>query len=146
MRIQVPRWMAAAAVVPTLASLEPARAASDDAKIEALTLQMEQLVQQNEQMQSTIDALRSDVDRARDATPLSAYGVETETADALLSAQVGRATFQLLDVSLGLLTSAGTSKADDRELEVLQGGEHDPRQRGFNLQQLELSLAGAVDP
>jgi hypothetical protein len=55
-------------------------------------------------------------------------------------------TVQLLDVSLDVLSSFGSSTAEDDELLVLQGGGHDPRERFFNLQSLELSLLGAVDP
>jgi len=53
---------------------------------------------------------------------------------------------QLLDISMDVLAAAGWSNADDEELEFLQGGGHDPNQRGFTLQQAELSLIGAVDP
>jgi hypothetical protein len=35
---------------------------------------------------------------------------------------------------------------NDRMLQTLQGGDHDPRKRGFTLQAGELSIAGAVDP
>ena len=53
---------------------------------------------------------------------------------------------QLLDLSFNVLTAAGGSSATDDQLQILQGGGHDPRQRGFTLQQAELSIAGAVDP
>lgn len=53
-------------------------------------------------------------------------------------------TFRLVDVSLDLLTSAGTSTARNAELAELKGGAHDPRRRGFTLQQAELSLAGEI--
>jgi hypothetical protein len=55
-------------------------------------------------------------------------------------------TLRLIDVSMDTLVAGGWSTADDAELEVLQGGAHDPRRRGFTLQQAELSLTGAVDP
>ncbi len=55
-------------------------------------------------------------------------------------------TLQLLDVSLDVLAAVGGSTARDDEIELLQGGGHDPRQRGFTLQQVELSFLGAVDP
>jgi len=61
-----------------------------------------------------------------------------------LGAQSG--PFRLLDVSLGVLAAAGTSTERDAVLRDLQGGAHDPKKRGFTLQQTELSLAGAVDP
>ena len=53
---------------------------------------------------------------------------------------------RLIDISLDILTAAGSSTERDDSLESLQGGDHDPRQRGFTLQQAELSLMGAVDP
>ncbi len=62
------------------------------------------------------------------------------------SARVGDTTFRLLDVSLNILGAIGTSTERDASLQTLQGGAHDPRKRGFTLQQAELGLKGAVDP
>lgn len=53
---------------------------------------------------------------------------------------------RLIDISFAPVVSAGGSSSDDEELETLQGGGHDPKKRGFSLQQAELSLGGAVDP
>ena len=64
----------------------------------------------------------------------------------LWSRQLGGGKLRLLDVSLSVLTAAGTSTASDDEIGALQGGAHDPQRRGFTLQQAELSLTGAVDP
>lgn len=69
----------------------------------------------------------------------------TATSD-LVARQVGPARLRLIDVSLDTLAAVGWSTADDGEISDLQGGAHDPRRRGFTLQQVELSLAGAVDP
>src|SRR5688572_30808974 len=55
-------------------------------------------------------------------------------------------SLRLVDLSLDVLAAAGASTERDEVLEVLQGGGHDPRQRGFTLQNVELSLTGAVDP
>ncbi len=52
---------------------------------------------------------------------------------------------RLIDVSLNLLAAVGTSTERDDVLGDLQGGAHDPKKRGFTLQQAELSLSGAVD-
>jgi hypothetical protein len=52
----------------------------------------------------------------------------------------------LIDISMDVLTAAGTSTERDGEIENLQGGGHDPKRRGFTLQQAELSVSGAVDP
>ena len=53
---------------------------------------------------------------------------------------------RLLDLSLSGLFAAGGSTATEEELEVLQGGGHDPHKRGFTVQNVELSISGAVDP
>lgn len=58
----------------------------------------------------------------------------------------GQATLRLLEPSLDVMAAGGWSTANDSELKTLEGGEHDPRRRGFTLQQAELSLYGAVDP
>lgn len=55
-------------------------------------------------------------------------------------------TLRLLDLSLDALINAGSSTERDESIEQLQGGGHDPKQRGFTLSQLELSALGAVDP
>lgn len=49
-----------------------------------------------------------------------------------------------LNLSLSALAAAGSSTA--RDIENLQLGGHDPRQRGFTLQNLETVLEGKVDP
>ena len=49
-----------------------------------------------------------------------------------------------LDLSLSGLFAAGYSTAED--VESLQTGGHDPTQRGFTVQNVELTLSGAVDP
>jgi len=65
----------------------------------------------------------------------------------LYSANLGGGSrLRLIDISLDVLVAAGTSTAKQEELENLQGGGHDPKRRGFTLQQAELSLIGAVDP
>lgn len=64
----------------------------------------------------------------------------------ILSRQIGGATLRLMDISLDVLIAAGFSTENDESLQTLQGGGHDPRKRGFTLQQAELSFGGAVDP
>jgi len=51
-----------------------------------------------------------------------------------------------LMISLDLMTSFGSSTARDDAISELQGGAHDPRKRGFTLQQAEIQMNGAVDP
>ena len=71
----------------------------------------------------------------------------TETASAP-SATTGAAAgpFRLIDISWDSLFAGGTSTATDAQLGRLQGGGHDPRKRGFTVQNNELSISGAVDP
>lgn len=54
--------------------------------------------------------------------------------------------FKLLDLSLNIRTAAGTSTSTNDELAGLQAGGHDPRRRGFSLQQAEFAFAGALVP
>jgi hypothetical protein len=68
------------------------------------------------------------------------------SAGELWSRQIGAGRLRLLDLSLDVLTAAGTSTEPESSLRTLQGGAHDPNRRGFTLQQAELSLMGAVDP
>ncbi|MBA3937571.1 MAG: hypothetical protein H0X38_08915 [Planctomycetes bacterium] len=53
---------------------------------------------------------------------------------------------RLIDLSLDIISTAGTSTANDALIPTLQGGGHDPKRRGFTFQNAELSLGGAVDP
>jgi len=72
--------------------------------------------------------------------------VPRQAAPGRSSVQVGAATLRLIDLSLDGLFAAGTSTEDDESLQSLQGGGHDPRKRGFTVQNVELSFVGAVDP
>ncbi len=63
-----------------------------------------------------------------------------------LSAQKVAVQPRYADISLSSLFSSGWSSAGDEDLLALQGGAHDPNKRGFTVQNVELSLVGAVDP
>ncbi|HVL51407.1 MAG TPA: hypothetical protein VM754_07925, partial [Actinomycetota bacterium] len=70
-----------------------------------------------------------------------------EKPPGILSVPVGGASqLRLIDISLDVLFAVGSSTERDESLQTLQGGGHDPRKRGFTLQQAELSFTGAVDP
>jgi len=76
-----------------------------------------------------------------------AAAAQAAAAQAPPAAAAGAAgPLRLVDVSLDLMAAFGASTARDSELLELQGGGHDPRQRGFTMEQAELSLVGAVDP
>jgi len=51
-----------------------------------------------------------------------------------------------LMISMDVMTAVGGSSERDDTLLELQGGQHDPRKRGFTLQQAEIQMNGAVDP
>lgn len=127
---------------------------SGNQEIEALRAQVEALAEQNRQMQRTVGALEDEVRAARDDARAAAApapvgaGAPTGAEGPLLSmgARGSGVRLQLLDVSLDVLSAFGFSTATNDELSVLQGGDHDPNQRGFTLQQVELSMLGAVDP
>ena len=69
----------------------------------------------------------------------SAYGKDT-------SKGIGGGNLRLIDISLDALLAGGASTEEDEILQNLQGGGHDPRKRGFTVQNVELSLSGAIDP
>src|SRR3990167_8505195 len=58
----------------------------------------------------------------------------------------GGGKLRLIDISMDALFVGGWSTVNDNTLQNIQGGGHDPRKRGFTVQNIELSLTGAVDP
>jgi hypothetical protein len=148
-------WLAAGAFV--LVSLVPDNAWSNE-EVEALERKLDAVIEQNRQMQQALEALEREVhdarnearaaeDLAREASRSPRAPEVAANDGAIFSRPLGGgARLQLLDISLDVLSSAGASSADDAELAFLQGGEHDPNQRGFTFQQLELGFKGAVDP
>jgi hypothetical protein len=53
---------------------------------------------------------------------------------------------RLLDLSFDLVGAAGGSSASESDMRLLQAGGHDPKNRGFTVQNVELTFAGVVDP
>ncbi len=91
---------------------------------------------------------------AEDGPKEGGSDLEKEFAEALKGAETSKAPqpvaavgqLKLIDVSLDILTEAGTSTADEEELARLQGGGHDPSVRGIEVPNVELTLQGVVDP
>ncbi|MGQ4806938.1 hypothetical protein NKDENANG_00275 [Candidatus Entotheonellaceae bacterium PAL068K] len=146
-------------------------AQSRDAELDLLKQQVEGLRRQEierqrqiEELQRKIEQLQaqpapakpteppaSALDKAIEALPSTPAQppLATQPAEAppaLLSRRVGGANFRLIDISADLLSVVGGSSENDDNVENLQAGSHDPNRNGFTLQQLELSLLGAVDP
>ncbi|MGB4781317.1 hypothetical protein [Candidatus Methylomirabilis sp.] len=109
-----------------------------------------------EELQRQIEAMRSQLPAAeKSVTPESALEKALKDIEApvpvpvttdLFSRQAGGTTFRLIDISLDALFAAGTSTKREASIRQLEGGDHDPRKRGFTVQQAELSFTGAVDP
>ncbi len=111
-------------------------------RIQALERQLRQLQEKKEEFVFAESALDRAVHEVKERASES---VSVDKGD-ILSKQIGGTTFRLIDISLDGLFAVGTSTERDESLQSLQGGGHDPRKRGFTLQNVELSLTGAVDP
>lgn len=87
--------------------------------------------------------------RASDFTsddPRSAHSEAKHGSGDIASRRVGDVTFRLTDVAVDILVAAGLSTERGESLRRIQGGGHDPRKRGFTLQNVELAVAGEIDP
>src|SRR5688572_24552822 len=62
---------------------------------------------------------------------------ESEARAPTSPAPAGASPLRLLDISFDLLGAAGGSSAPEAELRGLQAGGHDPKNRGFTLQNVE---------
>lgn len=93
-------------------------------------------------------ALDAALEAARAAAPPPPQPAPAPTtAPALFARPLGaRTALRLIDISTDILVAAGSSTADNDTVALLQGGAHDPKRRGFTLQQAEFSFSGAVDP
>ncbi len=58
----------------------------------------------------------------------------------------GAGTLKLIDMAFDILAVGGTSSATEDEIRLLEAGGHDPKNRGFTVQNVELTFAGVVDP
>jgi hypothetical protein len=112
------------------------------AQIEKLTRQIEALRNEGSQPALAESGQSSHEGCGSVSTTGRSETVSDRAGTPLLSSRDGRA---FMDIGLVGTFSAGTSTADDVDGGLQLGG-HDPRQRGFTVQGLELNLSGAVDP
>lgn len=135
-------------------------------QIEALQKQMAGVIQVNQEKQKRIETLEQQVKALQEAPRTAKIESSLDKALAKLetpaeskaragspllsySATPGgaRGNIRLTDVSVDMLMVGGTSTVEEEQLHPnLQGGCHDPKKRGFTIQQTELSFSGAVDP
>ena len=92
------------------------------------------------------DALSKAIQEIEETAPPPAPVSPSPPSSDVYATQVGGAQVRFIDLSLDALFAVGTSTERDESLESLQGGGHDPRKRGFTVQNVELSFMGAVDP
>jgi hypothetical protein len=157
------------AVMIMMPGAEMSWAQGQRSEIEGLKRELEELRRRDEENRRRIDELQRKLESIQAApapepkpatpeaalekaiqelppAPVSPAAPTLPTRPDILSRQIGGTTFRLLDISLDVMVAAGFSTEPDASLLTLQGGDHDPRKRGFTLQQAELSLSGAVDP
>ena len=122
-----------------------------DSRDQALKQQVEEQeaqvqVIQRRQAESMAVRVDSPLDQALDELGVPDFEPEPDRR-ALWSQPLGGNTqLRLIDISTDVLFFAGGSSERDAAISTLQGGGHDPKQRGFTLGQAEISLAGAIDP
>lgn len=157
------------AIVALLAASWVAPAKADDTasmlqnlqqQVQVLHQKMVEKDQQIHQLQQKVQTLENPEKAAasrearQDALDAALADIEADQArrapaagGAIASVPLGGgSTFKLIDISLDTLFAIGSSTERDQSLQNLQGGAHDPRKRGFTLQQVELSMIGAIDP
>lgn len=111
----------------------------------AMQLQLDRTLKQLDELSSQVSGAEgtagsgSALDRALGSTPSTAQQASQRGSPRAVRPR-------LADLSLVTNFAAGGSSVRDDDLQRLQAGEHDPRKRGFTLQQAELTLMGAVDP
>ncbi len=110
--------------------------------------ELEKLRQDLDNANKRIEALEKDKNKRELEKELEAEMDKTPPASGGLASLPlgGGASARLLDLSFDLLFAAGTSSARDEVIRSLQAGDHDPRRRGFTIQNLEITGKGAVDP
>ncbi len=148
---KVPTTAALACLVALPAATAHASPADDDALRREFDEKLRRALEAQEaRHRAEIEALRAKIDAA------PAASTEMQTRIDELVAQIGavRASparpgshggLGAVDVSLNLLTVAGTSSGTEAQIQELNQGGHDPKKRGFTLSEAELVLSGTLD-
>jgi len=114
---------------------------------EVLRRELTELRQQMQRLQQTyvqqINALEQRLEGLESKSDNSIMAV---ASPAIPTAPTTTASNSGIQIGLFGLFAAGGSSVDNYALESLQGGAHDPRQNGFTVQNVELSIGGTVDP
>jgi hypothetical protein len=127
--------------------------AQESGRIEQLQRQLKQLeadwARQQARQQEQIEALKKQIETLQAAPPAQPAGpvatpepAPPRSLAAALTLAGGPKSY--LNLSLDGLFAGGVSTAGD--IDALQLGGHDPKQRGFTVQNVEAVFEGAVDP
>jgi len=163
------RALVLAMALALLAGVAPVAAQNQSVELEALRKEIQELRRSDAEKQRKLDELQRRIDMIQAQPPAAEKPTTAESAleealrateaatpqrpvappaetPAILSGRIGGTRLRLIDISLDGLFAAGWSTETDQSLQTLQGGGHDPRKRGFTIQNIELSFQGAVDP
>ena len=116
-------------------------------QIEALTKQLNEVIQQQTTTteQKKLEAqLALDLATNQPAAKASASALEKAPWSPAQPLTVARSGASYLNLSFDGMFAVGGSSAQD--IEALEFGGHDPKQNGFTVQNLEMTLDGKVDP
>jgi hypothetical protein len=127
-----------------------AASAQDAPSIDALKQELRELRQRTEQLEEKLKRLET-TPAATPSTNAPAIATKDSSNTATPPAwspsapiTVFRSGNTYMNISADTLFAAGGSTASD--VDLLQQGSHDPKQRGFTLQAFENTFEGAVDP
>ncbi len=114
----------------------PLAAQDNTSEIQALRAQIEA-------MQKQLDRLEAEA-KLRDSAPPPPPPPVAETSGAFTNPLRLGSEQNFIDISaIGTFAAGGST---EKHVEDLQPGGHDPQRRGFNVQGVELTLSGIVDP
>ena len=158
MYVNVGRTLAASLVLtclvaPTAWAYEPLQEKTVEEQLDEMRRAMKDM---EERHKRELDEVRRELRDAKDAQTASEDELGTEIdllIDRMDELQAGAGRFMppgkqraWLDISVGTLFAVGTSTEGDEIIQQLEGGGHDPKRRGFTVQQVELAFTGGVDP
>jgi hypothetical protein len=138
-----------------VAAPAPADSEQPQSELELLREELEILKRRDAEREARLQALEERLAAAEarkpaptpEPEPVRPAAPDVAASDDLWSQPVGAdAQLRLMDIGVDIIGVGGFSSVDDSFTGDLQGGAHDPFQRGFSFSQLELSLRGAVDP
>ena len=146
-------WFAFAAISPGHVLSAQSSPAAPQPTMDEVMRRLDALQKKYDELQQRMDA-RNGASAASAPAPAAPTATEAANPPPMVAEAPppppapakGGSQMQLIDISLDVLTAAGTSSVTDEKLSELQAGGHDPRKRGFTVQNIELSMSGAVDP